>query len=410
MGIMLLEGKIDAMLRGFPIILVCCLSGLPARAQPSATMTADECVARAIENNSQLKADLAGVAVARADIIDARQIREPLIQMLLPIGPKRFELLWTQPLDLLIQRPKRIRAAELNVQRLAESLVQNGVNLARDVRIAHADVLLAEDRARIASESAALRDRIAGMSRKRLAAGDISLTEVRLLELDALQALQQAAVFRDDRRAAEERLRLLMGMRGSTTTLSLRGEDPPLQLPNVTLEAAMAGRPEVKAAGIEIDAARERARIERIRPFVFGAGFSSKGSGSDPIRTGPAINGEPPILNRNRGGIARAEADIERLEAQRLATRDRVETEVRQAQAQLGQAQANLTAIRKELIPLSREAVLLAETSFRQGDISRLNVLEASRQTFDADLREADAVAAARRAWAELERSMGRKP
>jgi outer membrane protein, heavy metal efflux system len=78
--------------------------------------------------------------VARADIIEAKQIREPLIQVLLAAGPKRFELLWTQPLDLLIQRPKRIRAAELNVQRLAESLGQNGIDLARDVRAAHAEV------------------------------------------------------------------------------------------------------------------------------------------------------------------------------------------------------------------------------------------------------------------------------
>jgi hypothetical protein len=45
------------------------------------------------------------------------------------------------------------------------------------------------------------------MSRKRLEAGDISVAEVRLLELDALQVSQQAALFRDDRRAAEERLR-----------------------------------------------------------------------------------------------------------------------------------------------------------------------------------------------------------
>ena len=122
-------------------------SPLPPGVSLDAPLSADDCVAIALWNNAQLEADLSVLAVAQADVKDARGIRDPFVQILIPAGPKRFESVWTLPLDLLIQRPQRIRAAEASLKRVTESVVQNGLNLARDVRVAHADLTLAESRA-----------------------------------------------------------------------------------------------------------------------------------------------------------------------------------------------------------------------------------------------------------------------
>jgi hypothetical protein len=142
-------------------------------------LTVDECVAIALFNNKQLDVDLAALGFAEADLTDAKLLRNPLLQILFPAGPKRFELFLTMPIELLWQRPRRVAFAQSNIRQLSELLVQNGLNLARDVRQAHSDLLLAADRIRVATANAALREQIAEMNERRLRAGDISAVELR---------------------------------------------------------------------------------------------------------------------------------------------------------------------------------------------------------------------------------------
>ncbi len=381
---------------------------LPPGVSLDRKLSPGDCVAIALWNNAQLEADLAALNVADADLTDARRIRDPILQMVFPAGPKRFELLFVQPIELLWQRPRRIRAATLNMDQLAQSLVQNGLNLARDVKVAYADLLLAEQRTGISAASAELRRRIVELSRRRLAAGDINSADVKLLEIDAETASVQAAVFQAGRKTAEERLRMLMGLRGSILPLSLEPPPLPSSKAEATIEMAFESRPDLKAAQLSIEAARLRAGLERWRPLTLSPGISVKGSGRDPIRTGPSLFADVPATNRNAGGKQRADAEVLRAEANLAALRDRVEADLRMARALLEEAATNLERLRNDLLPAIRASVELAEKSFRLGDISRLNVLEVTRQLYDVELRESEAVAAYHRALAEIERSVGR--
>jgi cobalt-zinc-cadmium efflux system outer membrane protein len=379
---------------------------LPPGVSLERKLSLSDCVAIALWNNAQLEADLAAIEVAGADLTDAKRIRDPLLQMLIPAGPKRFEFLFVQPIELLWQRQKRIRAATLTMDQLVQSLVQNGLNLARDVKLAHADLLLAEQRSGIAAAAAELRRRILDLGRRRLEAGDITGADLALLEIDARTAAVQAAVFQSSKKAAEERLRMLMGLRGSTQVLSLEPL-PKRSKPEANLERAFESRPDLRAARLAIEAARVRAGLERWRPLSLSPGLSVKGSGRDPIRTGPSLFADVPLLNRNAGGKHRAHAELVRAEANLAAVQDRVESELRAARALMEEAATNLDLVQNNLLPAVRASVELAESSFRLGDISRLNVLEATRQLYDVQLREAEAVAAYWRALAELERSVG---
>jgi len=77
--------------------------------------------------------------------------------------------------------------------------------------------------------------------------------------------------------------------------------------------------------------------------------------------------------------------------------------------ARLEQARTSLELLRTELKPIVEQAIGQTETAYRNGDASYLNVLETTRQKFDAILREREAEAALARAHAELERSVGKK-
>jgi cobalt-zinc-cadmium efflux system outer membrane protein len=85
-----------------------------------------------------------------------------------------------------------------------------------------------------------------------------------------------------------------------------------------------------------------------------------------------------------------------------------VESETAAAATRLKQAVEALQRMRQGLLPAAEQAVRLAEKAYESGDISYLDLQTARRPFLDLQLREGAAVAAARRAKAELDRAVGR--
>ena len=79
------------------------------------------------------------LAIARADLVEAGLLRNPVFSLLFPWGPKQLEFTLQYPFDLLVQRPARIDAARLNARAVGERLVWDALSLVAQVRTAHAD-------------------------------------------------------------------------------------------------------------------------------------------------------------------------------------------------------------------------------------------------------------------------------
>jgi outer membrane protein, heavy metal efflux system len=105
-----------------------------------------------------------------------------------------------------------VEAATFEVNRVAESLEQNALNLMRDVRLAYADWLLASERARLAEEAVDVRGQIVRLTNVRLRVGDVSDLEANAARFDQSLATEQATRFKRDMDIARDRLRLLLGM------------------------------------------------------------------------------------------------------------------------------------------------------------------------------------------------------
>jgi len=129
---------------------------LPENVSLSDGMTEDEAVAIALWNNAQYQTDLAQLGFARADLIEAGLLRNPIFSLLLPLGPKQLESTLSLPIEFFWQRPNRVASAKLNAEITADNLIQHGLNLVRDVREAYAGLILARERAKILEEEAAL--------------------------------------------------------------------------------------------------------------------------------------------------------------------------------------------------------------------------------------------------------------
>jgi cobalt-zinc-cadmium efflux system outer membrane protein len=162
-------------------------------------LTQDEAVAVALWNNAEFQVSLTDLGFARADLVEAGLLRNPVLSLLFPVGPKQLEATLKWPIEVLWERPRRVAAARVAVDAVAERLVQAGLDLAASVKIGYADLALAEDRERLAEEAAKVQQRVHELTQARLKAGDISQMEARAAEIDAARAQEEA------RRASESR-------------------------------------------------------------------------------------------------------------------------------------------------------------------------------------------------------------
>lgn len=381
----------------------------------------DEAVAIALWNNAQLHADLASLGLARADLIDAGLISNPLFQFVLPIGPYRqFESLLNFPLDFFWQRRRRVDAASIELDRVARSLEQNALNLARDVRLAFIDAKLAEHRAGLAQEAVNLREQIVRLTNVRLRVGDVSEIEATAARLDESMARELAERQRREASIAITRLRLLMGMNDATpVTLIEPGDEPEINPAALAsgdaassdelLTMALASRPDYRAAELAIEVAAKRAKWQRSRVGALAALINFKQGEGVPFAPRPGAIVDIPIFNRNQGGIARADAEVARAAWQYLAVRQRIAGELAEAVNQYRQARQSLSIWQSQVMPQAVENVRLSESAFNRGDQSRLFVLDALRRVVDTGIRESELKADVRRAAAQIDRAVGQK-
>ena len=116
------------------------------------------------------------------------------------MGAQQFEWTLQFPFEVLWQRPRRVAAAQLNLESVSQRLVWDGLTLVADVRGAFADTLIAERRLALTGESAILTRRVADLTESRLRAGDISELEARGARSDAarIDVLRKAAEYDRD--------------------------------------------------------------------------------------------------------------------------------------------------------------------------------------------------------------------
>lgn len=371
----------------------------------------EEAVLLALWNNAAFLELLADLGMAQGDLVQAGLLPNPEVGYFFPVTDKPYKYLLEFPLESLWLRPIRVAAAEREYDRVCQRLTQAGIDLIRDTRQAYADVVLAHGRRQVAFDAVGIRSRIAKVAQARLEAGDISPQEASTALIDASRAEQDLVRAGFDIGLAEERLRNLMGIPGDRSTLRLPLQ--PLSFPQsfdveLLVAEASASRPDALAAQQFAAAAAERLRLSKIG-WVRFLGIADATSGRNTgHELGPAIRVTLPIFNWNQGGITRAEADLEKAERQRQTVNNQIALDVYQAHLRFAQGQAELNVLNERVRPQVEKAIRQTENAYREGDTPYVVVLQTTQQLIDSRFREVQLQTDLRRAWAELERSVGR--
>jgi cobalt-zinc-cadmium efflux system outer membrane protein len=372
----------------------------------------DEAVAIALWNNADFQVALANLGIARADLIEAGLLRNPVFSLLFPWGPKQLEFTATWAVDQIWQRPKRIEDARLNAEAGAEQLIATGLRLVADVRLAFFEVLVAERRLTLAIEQADVGAQAAKLAEGQLRVGDISEFEARLARTDAVRLETSRLTRVSARDLAVARLRTLLGLEPEGAAIRLNapaagsfdGCAPGPEL----LRTALAARPEVRAAELQIEAAGARAGLEKARIVAFTVSLDANAKGTQGFEMGPGVGIEIPVLSQNQGRRARAAAELELASRRYLAVRAAISSELTAATIGLNEARQTAQLLGDDVAASLATARQQVQRLYTAGEVSLLELLATRQRLIDVEVTRVDAVFGVSRAIVRLEQAVGK--
>lgn len=304
------------------------------------------------------------------------------------------------------------RAALAEARAMRAELAERANVLRAQAATSLADLHLARRQAEIVDENLALMDRFVELARTRYAAGTVTQSDVLRAEVEREGLRVERAAFARDVEVAESALNVLLDRApdaplGPVATLPEPAAPPALTL---LFEQAFQRRPELQAARERWAAGRDmldRAELEWLPDFVAGADYvRDVGSRDDELEATVGLS-LPIWVGRIRAGIAQAEADVRRAEAETRSTRNRVLDEVRRASSRLVAAIQRHRIVRDEALPRAQQNVQVSEAAYTAGKLDLLALIDTQRQRLQQQLTLEGTRAEQTAAEAELRRAVG---
>jgi cobalt-zinc-cadmium efflux system outer membrane protein len=348
-------------------------------------LTFEQIFELAARDNLQIKAARLRRTVAETNILIAGQRPNPDFIAAYTRSEPRINFSVSQPVELGGKRGLRLEVARGEVQ-LAQLDLETALRTLRhDARLAYFNLTLARVTFALGRESVEQAQKLAEVAQTRFEAGDIAQFEVLQAQLAVARATNEAARLGNSERVARAGLNLLLN-RVPDAPLDLQEslliQRPRLNTP-LLVERALSDNVELRAAEEQIKTERSRlrlARAGRVPDLLLEPGVEAIDS-SLPSKYGlkMQVTIPLPIFNRSRGEIARSNALIEQLMAERDAARQRIASEIGQDTLRLEAAREQVDFYETKLLPDADRVRSLAEESYRAGQTGILPVIDAQR-------------------------------
>ena len=177
---------------------------------------------------------------------------------------------------------------------------------------------------------------------------------------------------------------------------------------NALEQEALAARPDVRAAELDIEAAGRRLGWERSRILSLIAVLDFNAQGKEGAELGPGVETDFGLFDRNQAGVMRASADLDRARARYQGTRQQIVRDVRDAHSALATAAHSAGRWREDVRPRLERQAGQTQRAYELGELSYLAVVESQRRLNQGRISELEADIAMRRAAIQLEHRIGR--
>ena len=384
--------------------------GLSGQAKPSLSELIDE----ALQNNLTLIAQRYNIPVAEARILQARLRPNPTLYLQMqyldafrqqfsaemnPAGPPEGDIGVLLPIVRGGKREARIETATSAKQGVEADVLDAARNLILDVQMAFVEFRRTEDQMQLYTESQRALEQVVAINRKRFAVGDIARVELVRSQVALVtyrnEVLQAAQRFRQ----ARFRLQSIVGRREPTSDFDVDGEfrrDATVVEVGEFVKRAIENRPDLISLRRDADRARAflKLQVAMAKPD-WGVQAWYNRQWNIGIKNGSSLtfqwNVPLPVRDRNQGEIARAQQEVQQAEARIRAMEQAIRHEVAQTYAQYRNANEVLTEIERDLLTQAMEVRATTEYSYRRGEATLIEFLDAQRAFTETKLAFADA-------------------
>jgi len=315
------------------------------------------------------------------------------------------------PIELGGKRAARTGAAVARRELARAELGQTQSQLRADVASAFFGVLVAQERASLMADSAALTARGADAIGKRVAAGKVSPVDETRARVDAANAQLEAAESQAQLELARHALAALWGdpvadfgrVQGDIESLPDRPGMAELARQLDTAPVLIATRSEVELRGAMV--AVESSKRAQDLTVSLGAKRDN-----DLGRTQAIVGISVPlaIFDRNQGASYEAVKRAEKARDDHQAARGRVLSELQQASSQLAVARSSAQTLQTTVLPAAQQAYAAAKQGFEAGKFGFLDVIDSQRSLLQARARYLSALSYANQAATAIDRLLGR--
>jgi cobalt-zinc-cadmium efflux system outer membrane protein len=385
---------------------------------PPATLTLEQAQAIAFERSPALREASSETAAARGRLQTARtypynpEVSVQGARRSAPGGDSTDRAVEaSQEIEVGGQRGRRIAVAEASRAATEARLARARGVLATDVAAAFTEALRSRDALQIDEADAAVAQTLLAFEQRRLEAGVGTQVTLNFAQAAAGRAANRVEQARGAYKQARSELAAVIGLDPAAPPepsgdLATTTSVAPLE---ELLRDAAERRHDVRALREEERAAREQVSLQRALaiPNLVARAFREREAGTDDI-TGVGIVVAVPLFNRNRGGVAEAEAQAARAGAELQRAEIALRNEVASALATYQAASAGADVLRRQLVGTLQENLHLLQRSFEEGKIGRSELLLFRRELVEGQREFLEALAEARRAQIRLELAAGR--
>ncbi len=428
----------------------------------SGMVALDQVLHLALTNNRALRADLEVIGQAKADLVQAGLLSNPMLSVMLRFpaggGVSDFAFGLSKDFADLWLIPSRKRVAQAMLQQRVLSFTDAAIAVATEVKTAYYNLQYLALAAALEQDNLRVLREATDIAEGRLRAGESPQLDVNLLRGRFLEAQLDLLQFQSDYRVTQRMLLRLSGVARApdgwqAEPLSLDAPYPAVaQDEELLVEAALLQRLDFQAAHWELESAvaefeqQQRKVIQSLGLGVNGERMQSRAQPgrkilADTARAsvasgkltapeimsagqrrleraqmidfliGPSIEVPLPIFDQNQAQIAKARFRARELLQRYEEVEQRISEGVRLAWTERRLAEDRVRVFQESLVPLQVDNLRLAETAYQSGRESILTVLLAQGELIRTRLSHAAAVRDVAVSVANLERQLaGRMP
>lgn len=414
----------------YSVVVALIVSAGPAssRAESRRSVTLDAAIEEALQNNPELQVVRRNLGVARGELIQARTYPfNPSLELEGNGGRARsressveertvdgFGVGLSQVIEIKGQRGLRTQIATASLTQTEWEIRDAERRVLSDVMRAFGELLVTQDRLKLAEETVALAEETQDAARKQFEAGEVPRLDLLRAEVELRRAVT--------RRVAEERrmataLKNLNLRLGRTPDDPVRAEGPllfrePVGTRAELLQEALELRPDLKASGAGLQAVRNRVTLvqaERLFPEVKLALRYEDDRDFDARdrRVMLDLTIPLPLFNRRQGEVEVALAEQIRQEARIALVRAQIETEVATAFEQFQSSQQIVEQFVQQILPQQEQNFRLLRDGYTLGQFDLTDVLLAQRELIDARVAYLEVISDFNTAVVDLRRAVG---